>query len=134
MKIAEKLFNLALEARKRSYSPYSKFKVGAAIYADDEKFYSSCNVENVSYPCGTCAETGAISSMIAGGGKKIKEILVVADSENIISPCGGCRQRIMEFSDKNTYVHLAGLDGIKKTMKAHELLPLAFDEEELRND
>lgn len=134
MKIQQKLFNLALESQKNSYSPYSKFKVGAAIYADNDKFYSSCNVENVSYPCGACAETGAISAMIADGGKRIKEMLVIADGENIISPCGACRQRIIEFADKNTIVHLANSKGIEKSITIGELLPLAFDEEDLRND
>lgn len=134
MKIVEKLFNLALESRKNSYSPYSKFKVGASILSDNEKLYSSCNVENVSYPCGACAETGAISAMIADGGKRIKEMLVVADGEQIISPCGACRQRISEFADKNTIIHMANTKSIQRSMTIDELLPAAFEEEELRDD
>lgn len=126
MKISEKLFNLALQARNNSYSPYSKFKVGAAILADDGEFYSSCNVENISYPCGSCAETGAISAMISCGGKKIKEILVVGDGQEAITPCGACRQRICEFSDENTIVHMANLEGIKKSILAKDLLPYGF--------
>lgn len=134
MKIAEELFNLAIASRKNSYSPYSKFKVGATVLSDNNKFYASCNVENVSYPCGSCAEAGVISAMIADGGKKIKEILIVADSQNIISPCGACRQKIAEFADKNVLIHMANLQGIQKTMTIGELLPSAFDEKELRND
>ncbi len=128
MKIQEKLFNLAVQARENSYSPYSGFKVGAAIYADDGNFYAAANVENISFPCGACAETGAISAMIAGGGKKIKEILILAESPTLIAPCGACRQRIAEFAEADTVVHLADLDGIKKSLTIAELLPLAFKE------
>lgn len=130
----EKLFSLAIKTRENSYSPYSNFKVGASIWADDDKLYSSCNVENVSYPCGACAEAGVISSMIAGGGKKIKEILIIADSEDLISPCGNCLQKISEFANKNTIIHLASLQEIKKSLFLKDLLPLAFNEENLKND
>ncbi|MFV0626231.1 MAG: cytidine deaminase [Alphaproteobacteria bacterium] len=132
MKIAEKLFNLAENARKNAYSPYSKFKVGAAIYANNQEYYASCNVENVSFPCGTCAEAGVISEMIANGGSKILEILIIADSNSLISPCGACLQRIKEFSDEETIIHLANHSGIQKSLKISDFLPLAFDEKELR--
>lgn len=132
MKILEKLLELAENARKNSYSPYSKFKVGAAVYADNEKFYASCNVENVSYPCGTCAEAGVISEMISDGGIKILEILIIADSQNLITPCGACLQRIKEFADEKTVIHLANLSGVQKSLKISDFLPLAFDEKDLR--
>lgn len=128
MNNTQKLFNLALQTAQKAYNPYSKFAVGAVILADDGNFYVGCNVENISYPVGTCAETGAISAMIAGGGKKISEILIFADAKKLISPCGACRQRIVEFSDKNTLVHMADVDGIKRTVKAGELLPFGFEE------
>lgn len=134
MKIKEELFKQALKARENSYSPYSKFKVGACILADNDKLYPSCNVENVSYPCGSCAEAGAISAMISDGAKKIREILIIADSENIITPCGNCLQKISEFSDDKTLVHLASLKKIEKTLLLKELLPFAFVEERLKND
>ena len=126
------LFNKSFEIRKNAYAPYSDFYVGAAVLSSNNNIYCGCNVENVSYPCGTCAEAGAIASMIAGGDRIIKDIVVIADSENLITPCGACLQRIFEFSDKNTRVHLADLTGIKKTYFISELLPLAFDEKELK--
>lgn len=122
----QKLFNLAKSASKQSYCPYSRFAVGAAILADNQQFYSGCNVENIAYPNGTCAETGAIAAMINGGGKTIKEILIYANSKELISPCGACCQRIAEFSDSDTKVHLADINGTQKTILATELLPLAF--------
>lgn len=126
------LFNLALKIRANAYAPYSKFKVGAAIISSNNNMYSGCNVENISYPNGTCAETGAIAQMVANGDTLIKEIVVVADSKQLITPCGACLQRIFEFSDKNTKVHLADLTSIKKTYLISDLLPLAFNEKELK--
>ena len=100
-----RLFEETLKARESSYSPYSNFAVGAAILADNNQFYSGCNVENIAYPNGTCAETGAIAAMINGEGKKIIEILIYANSKELISPCGACCQRIAEFADSDTKVH-----------------------------
>ena len=125
------LFSSALDARSHAYAPYSKFKVGAAILSTDSKIYIGCNVENISYPCGTCAEAGAISAMIFGGSTRIAEILIIADSSSLITPCGACLQRIKEFSSSQTLIHLANLQGIKKTLHIQDLLPLAFDEKEL---
>lgn len=129
-----KLFNEALEARGNAYAPYSKFLVGAAILDNDGKIHIGCNVENVSYPVGTCAEAGAISAMVASGGRRIKEILVVADSNTLITPCGACLQRIFEFADNDTLIHLADMGGVRRTFKISEMLPLAFNEKELCND
>ena len=91
------LFQQALKVRELAHAPYSKFKVGAAIRTATGKIFVGCNVENIAYPEGSCAEAGAISAMIAGGEKQIEEIIVVADSPVPISPCGGCRQKIAEF-------------------------------------
>lgn len=126
------LFTLAANIRQKAYVPYSHFSVGAAILDDAGHMHGGCNVENVSYPCGTCAEAGAIAAMIAGNGSKIKEIVIVADSRNLISPCGACLQRIYEFSTPDTLVHLADLGGVKKTFKIADLLPVSFDETSLR--
>ncbi|MBQ9731515.1 MAG: cytidine deaminase [Alphaproteobacteria bacterium] len=128
MNNTQKLFKLATQAAQKAYCPYSKFAVGAAILADDGNFYVGCNVENISYPVGTCAEAGAIAAMIAGGGKIISEIVIFADAKTLVSPCGACRQRIVEFSDENTLVHMANIEGIKKTVKANQLLPFGFEE------
>ena len=132
MNIVKNLFSAACETRLNAYAPYSIFKVGVAIYADNQEIYTGCNVENVSYPCGTCAESGAIATMIAHGGKQIREILIVADSPELITPCGACRQRIAEFATQNTLIHLADLSGVKKTLKLSELLPLGFNNKDLK--
>ena len=126
MNNTNKLLNLAKSASKNAYAPYSNFCVGASILSDSNNFYSGCNVENISYPVGTCAEAGAIAAMIVGGDKKIKEILIYASSKELITPCGACRQRIAEFSDSTTLIHLADDTGIKQTYTIAELLPLTF--------
>ncbi|HCU58639.1 MAG TPA: cytidine deaminase [Alphaproteobacteria bacterium] len=123
------LFQKALEARKNAYAPYSDFKVGAAVLTKNAKIYVGANTENVSFPCGTCAEEAAIAAMITNGERTISEIVVVANSKNLITPCGACLQRILEFSNSQTTVHLANLKGIQKSYKIAELLPVAFHEE-----
>lgn len=126
------LFNQALNARQNAYAPYSHFAVGAAVLSANGKIYVGCNVENISYPCGTCAEAGAIAAMNADGGRLIKDIVVVADGDSLISPCGACLQRIFEFADAETTVHLADLTGIKQSLKITELLPVSFNEGSLK--
>ena len=127
----KKLLMAAKHARDRAYAPYSKFKVGAAILADDGKVYSGGNVENAAYPNGVCAETSAISAMVLGGAKKIREIAVIAGGPKLVTPCGGCRQRIAEFADPETPVHICGPDGLKTTFTIAELLPAIFDKRNL---
>ena len=123
-----KLFNLAEEAAQRAYAPYSNFHVGAAILSNSGNFYQGCNVENISYPVGTCAEESAIAAMVCAGDTKIEEILIYADSKQLITPCGACRQRIFEFADNNTKVHFANSSGIQKTVNSSNLLPDTFKE------
>ncbi len=124
----QKLLSLAQEAASRAYCPYSHFPVGAAIESTDGRFYSGCNVENVSYPVGTCAEAGAIAAMIAGGSKKIANILIYASAQTLITPCGACRQRIAEFAVPETVIYLAQPGGIGKSCTISELLPSSFSE------
>lgn len=126
MNNTDKLLDLAKSASKNAHAPYSNFYVGAAILSDSDNFYYGCNVENIAFPVGTCAEAGAIASMVANGDKKIKEILIYADSKELITPCGACRQRIAEFGDSKTLVHLADNNGIKQTITIKELLPYTF--------
>ena len=122
----KKLLALANKAQKNAYAPYSNFHVGAAILDENAQLHASCNVENGAYPLGQCAEAGAISAMIASGSKQIKHILIASPNDNFCPPCGGCRQKIAEFADAQTEVHLATKDGQFKTLKFSELLPLAF--------
>jgi cytidine deaminase len=120
------LLALALKAQKNAHAPYSNFKVGAAIIDENSQLHASCNVENAAYPLGQCAEAGAISAMVASGSKQIKQILITSPNDEFCPPCGGCRQKIAEFADKQTEVHLATQSGDIKTVKFTELLPLAF--------
>lgn len=122
------LFIFALESMNKAYAPYSNFKVGAAILAEDGKIYSGCNVENVAFPSGSCAEQGAISAMINGGSSTISEILVISAGQRLITPCGACLQRIREFAADNAKIHLANPNGIQKTYLLSELLPVSFEE------
>lgn len=134
MDIAQELFKRALSARLNAYAPYSHYKVGAAIYAENEKIYASCNVENLSFPCGTCAEAGAIAAMVADKGGKIQKILIVADAKELVYPCGACLQRIAEFATPKTEIYLADIKEIKKAYTLTELLPHNFTAKELSND
>ncbi|WP_100963855.1 cytidine deaminase [Bosea sp. FBZP-16] len=120
------LFAAALAAQQKAYAPYSRFKVGAAILADDGKVYPGCNVENAAYPVGACAEAGAISAMIAGGAGAIRAIVVIGDGAELVTPCGACRQRIREFAAPETPILIAGPDGIRARFSLAELLPASF--------
>ncbi|MDO6966197.1 cytidine deaminase [Rhizobium alvei] len=131
MAVTDMLFDAARTAMEKSYSPYSKFPVGAAILADDGKVYLGANIENLSFPQGWCAEPTAIGAMIMGGGRKIVEMAVIAEKLALCPPCGGCRQKISEFADKTTLIHLCDEVGVKKTMTMDELLPFSFETEVL---
>ena len=120
------LKDAATEVRLRAYAPYSRFKVGAALRATSGSIHVGCNVENVAYPEGTCAEAGAIAAMIAAGDTRIAEIHVIADSPNPVPPCGGCRQKIAEFADQDMRVTLHTTDGKSLTMTVADLLPGVF--------
>ena len=125
------LFDAAKAIQARAYVPYSCFRVGAAILTPEGQVFSGCNVENAAYPQGACAETGAISAMIAGGGTRIAAILVVGDGEALVTPCGGCRQRIREFACESTPIHVAGPEGVRRTFVLGELLPYSFGPDNL---
>jgi cytidine deaminase len=125
------LFVAAKSAHARAYAPYSRFKVGAAIAARSGVMVSGCNVENAAYPQGACAESTAIGAMIMAGENRIADIVVLGDGEGLCTPCGGCRQRIREFADAATRIHVAGPEGIRRTFTLEELLPFSFGPEHL---
>ncbi len=127
------LFEKARAVRENAYAPYSKFKVGAAVRTVTGKEFVGCNVENSAYPQGTCAEAGAIAAMIAAGEKEIAEICIVADSPSPVSPCGGCRQKLAEFSKPSTSVLLANLNGVLVSHMLGDLLPHSFSSDHLPN-
>lgn len=120
------LFEIARAARDNAHAPYSGFKVGAAVRCEDGSVYGGCNVENVAYPEGTCAEAGAIAAMCLAGRRVIAEVLVVADSPEPTPPCGGCRQKLAEFAAPDTPVILADLGGVRARTTVGGLLPGAF--------
>jgi homotetrameric cytidine deaminase len=122
------LIDAARIAREHAHAPYSRFAVGAALRADTGAVFAGANVENASSSQGQCAEASAIGALIAAGATAIREIAVVADHD-LITPCGGCRQRLAELADPGVLVHLCGLDGVRRTVALGELLPLAFKRE-----
>ncbi|WP_163846739.1 cytidine deaminase [Pseudooceanicola aestuarii] len=121
------LRNAARDVRLNAHAPYSNFKVGAALRSTDGNTHVGCNVENVAYPEGTCAEAGAIAAMIAAGDTAIAEICVIADSPSPVPPCGGCRQKIAEFAAPDVAVRLFTTDGAETVMSVAELLPGRFE-------
>jgi cytidine deaminase len=120
------LFLAAKAAMAKAYAPYSKFPVGAALRTDDGRIFSGANIEVASYPEGWCAETTALGHYIMGGGGKITEIAVIAERMPRVTPCGGCRQRLAEFAQADTRLHLCDETGVVETVTMGEMLPYGF--------
>ncbi len=127
------LLDAAREVRENAYAPYSNFKVGAALAAASGQVFLGCNVENVAYPEGTCAEAGAIAAMVAAGETQFRKIAVVADSPEPVTPCGGCRQKLFEFAAPDATITMAALNGKTKDMNVSDLLPGAFVKSQMDN-
>ena len=121
----------AATVRMHAYAPYSKFAVGAALQTPDGAIFVGANVENAAYPLGLCAESVAIGAMIAAGRRKISAIAIVGDSDDLVTPCGACRQRLAEFADGDIPVGVADTSGLRATFCLHGLLPHAFGPETL---
>ena len=129
---ADDLYPAARAVRDRAYAPYSGYLVGAALRDEQGRVHAAANVENAAYPQSQCAEASAIGVMIAAGGHKITEVLVIADGTlGIPTPCGACRQRLREFTALDAPVHLAVPTGVIRTVTLGELLPLSFGPEHL---
>jgi cytidine deaminase len=126
------LFEAARDVRLNAHAPYSRFLVGAALRTKTGAIFAGCNVENVAYPEGTCAEAGAIAAMCAAGEREIAEILVIADSPVPVTPCGGCRQKIAEFAGPSVTIILADLQGERVRMNMAQLLPGAFGPDHMK--
>ena len=126
----KKLIKEAEKARKRAYTPYSKFKVGAAVLCDDGKIFTGCNIENASFGLALCAERVAIFKAVSEGSTKFEAIAVIGDTDKPCSPCGACRQVISEF-DENIPLIMANLKGDVKIKKIGDLLPEAFGKKDL---
>ncbi|MEO0390631.1 MAG: cytidine deaminase [Pseudomonadota bacterium] len=121
----------ALTVRENAHAPYSNFQVGAALRTASGEVFTGCNVENIAYPEGTCAEAGAIAAMCAAGAREISEVYVVAGGAAPVTPCGGCRQKLAEFGAGDVPVTMATVDGQELHMTLAELLPGAFGSEHM---
>jgi len=126
----KKLIKETEKARKKAYTPYSKFQVGAAVLCADGKIFTGCNIENASFGLAVCAERVAIFKAISEGSTKFEAIAVIGDTNKPCSPCGACRQVISEFGKDITLI-MANLKGDVKIKKIKELLPEAFDKNDL---
>jgi cytidine deaminase len=125
------LYAAALATQAHAYAPYSRFTVGAALRSADGAVYNGCNVETANYR-GICAEGTAIVKMISAGGRLIREIAVVGPDESLCTPCGDCRQRIREFADADTRIHVYAKSGRRlKTYTINDLLPDSFGPDNL---
>lgn len=120
-------------ARDRSYAPYSKFKVGAAVFTKDGKVFHGANVENASYGLCMCAERNALYHAMMNGYKKddFVGLAVIADTKKPVSPCGACRQVISELFPRDGVILLANLKGDVVERSVESLLPEAFDQQDL---
>lgn len=133
-----KLLEIALEARKMSYAPYSHFKVGAALLAKNGNVYKGCNIENASYTPTNCAERTAFFKAVSEGVKDFDAIAIVGGSEDtkelsICAPCGVCRQVMMEFCDPKTFRIILGSEvNDMQVYTLEELLPLGFGPDNLK--
>ena len=129
---SKELIKKAIEARKKSYSPYSNFPVGAAALFEDGKIYTGCNVENVSYGATNCAERTAIFSGVAMGNRVLKALAIIGDVNNFTYPCGICRQVISEFAESDE-IKIIIIKNEKEFIEKelNELLPGPFKKENL---
>ena len=130
----EALVEEAKKAREFSYSPYSHFRVGAALLCADGSVYTGCNIENAAFSPTNCAERTAVFKAVSEGKKEFVKIAVVGDDKTYLSPCGVCRQVLMEFVDPMEFeVIMAGDSDSIKVVKLAELLPESFSPQNLKN-
>ena len=126
------LIAAAVAARRKAYAPYSRFLVGAAVKDELGQVHAGCNVENAAYPEGTCAEAGAIAAMVMAGGLSIVEAAVAGAGDALVTPCGGCRQKLREFAKADLVIHVCDETGrIRRSFTLDELLPSSFGPENL---
>ena len=130
---AEDLVYQAIEAREMSYSPYSKFAVGAALLTKNDEVYLGTNIENAAFGLSMCAERNALYNAYCHGisQEDIEAIAIVADTELPVSPCGSCRQVLSELFPKSGKIYLANMHGDIKETTVDELLPYSFDSDDL---
>jgi len=126
-----KLISLANEAKGKSYSPYSNFRVGAALLTKDGKVFKGANIENAAYGLTICAERTAAFAAKLEGVTEFSAIAITSDSKDFIPPCGSCRQVLLELCGKELDVHITNGNGDVKSFKLKELIPFSFDDTNL---
>jgi cytidine deaminase len=124
--LTEKLITAATKARELAHSPYSGFKVGAALSTKSGKIYLGCNIENISFSLTNCAERTAIFTAVADGNKEFTGIVVITNDGNLSSPCGGCLQVMSEFVDSSFPIILTNLEGKMEKLTMNDFLPRPF--------
>jgi cytidine deaminase len=126
--VTDTLVDAARAVQQRAYAPYSRFRVGCALEAEDGRVFTGCNVENASYGLTICAERAAVCAAVAAGARGFRRAVVVSDADPPAAPCGACRQVLSEFGDLR-------VDGVGATRTISwtmtELLPAAFGKEHL---
>ena len=125
------LWQAAKAAQVQAYAPYSRFLVGAAVLDEHGRIHAGCNVENAAYPQGTCAEAGALSAMILAGGRRAKAVMVLGNGVGLVTPCGGCRQKLREFASPDTLIFIASPQEVRSWFTLQQLLPESFGPEHL---
>lgn len=132
--VVRQLLAAAMAARQQAYAPYSKYLVGAAVLDEHGRIHAGCNVENAAYPQGWCAETNALGHMIMGGGRIVRAVMVTGAGSAIITPCGGCRQKLREFARPTELIVIAGdASGVRAHWTLEQLLPASFGPDHLKN-
>jgi cytidine deaminase len=127
--VTDALVEAARAVQQRAYAPYSRFRVGCALEADDGRVFVGCNVENASYGLTICAERAAVCAAVAAGARRLRRAVVASDADPPAAPCGACRQVLSEFG-RDLRIEGVGPAGIVSWTMA-ELLPSAFGPEQL---
>ena len=129
----QRLIDAAKAAQGRAYAPYSKFRVGAAVEMTGGHIYAGANVENASYPMCVCAERNAIAAAVLGGHTALERVVVCTSVSPPSSPCGGCRQVLLEFADDARAVEIIAINtaGERRSWTLAELIPDGFSGQEL---
>ncbi|MCV2353889.1 cytidine deaminase [Paucibacter sp. B2R-40] len=129
--VQAQLLQASLGAREHSHSPYSGYAVGAALLDEQGRIHVGSNIENAAYPQGWCAEASALTAMVMAGGKRATAVLVTGPGPDVITPCGGCRQKLREFAGQDLVIIAGDPSGIKQQWTLGELLPYSFGPEHL---
>ena len=127
----DELLEAARAARAYAHAPYSKFAVGAALQDEQGRIHAGCNVENAAYPQGLCAEAVALGHLVLAGGRRIMAVAVVGEGAGLVTPCGGCRQKLREFASDAVPIVVGDMTRQRARFTLGELLPASFGPENL---